>query len=760
MVYPEPLPVICGNPCKKGLIQKIKNVNNQGMLAPVRYKNRNACHLLVWCTVVLILGGNLFGGFLPPRFRFNHINRDGTLYYSDVWVEIDAGGGWKLPFAVNFDNTRTEVSPYLGKGWRLSLFESHVIKRDDKAFFVIMPSGYKYKFVRRAPEFYEGNGGWTCIGTPDDCVLKPACGDESLTYKDGKLKSLFFGKRAFECVRDDRGLVTSLVDGKTGETVVECKPGPSGGLARLKFSGGEEIVIEQALPRVPTSGLQDKEPLVPSLSRITLKKRKTTKEYRSYIEDGGKAAGLRIESNHGLERDFQWDAQSHKVLSDGKWRYQIEQVGSDIDQRRTDQEGVEQRWFENTKEGYEILKGFSHSPEMATRTHYYPKGSPAALYHQTHKIEEERNGRWEVINTYSHDDKGRVIGEVDHKEGTDVRTEFDEKGGSTRRFHDLSGRLVKTIRFNEKGRPMEMIPADSHAVVRYNYGPDGAIVGRTVTDKSPPHVQAQELQTAVSFLERGLRYTAVGESEYPAETLSLHSEPGSDPREFSVRFVANYDSLGAKSLFNFEEWNGFNVSMQKYTGGTDGKTCYCFSPNEKSLALTMEPEMGRKEIYPFASRLEFVTLPFAMFLKQGKDYLEPAWRTEQDIEKGLGEIQAEAKKHPEETGFSISRNFEGTIWKAAFASGNLYPKELVIESDGVPLFKWKVTKWGDKLGSMTLPREIDTGAYMKGVLIRKTKVTLQSIGVSEVPAFDVPIKEAAEIRDLDADAFFGTGKPR
>lgn len=733
-----------------------KRAQSKGRLGLAELMKRKACNFLVWCVAVLILGSSLFGDFRPPDFRFSHINRDGTLYYSDVWVEIDAGGGWKLPFAVNFDNTRAEISPYLGKGWRISLFESHVIKEDEKRFFVIMPSGYKYKFVRRAPEFYEGNGGWTCIGTPDDCVLKPACGDESLTYKDGKLKSLFYAERAFECVRDNRGLVTSLVDPKTGETVVECLPSPIGGLQGLKFSGGEEIAIEQSLPRVPASGLQDKEPLVPSLSRISLKKRKTTREYRSYVEDGEKTAGLRIESNHGLEKDFQWDLKSHKVLSDGKWRYQIEQIGKDFDQKRTDQEGLEQRWFENRTEGYEIFKGFS----VATRTHYYPKGSPAALYHQTRKIEEERNGKWEVVKTYSHDDKGRVTGEIDNKEGSDVRTEFDEKGGSTRRFHDLSGRLVKTIRFNEKGRPMEMIPADSHAVVRYNYGPDGAIVGRTVTDKSPAEVQAQELQTAVSFLERGLRYTAVGESEYPAETLSLHSEPGSDPREFCVRFVMNYDSLGAKSLFNVEHWNGFNVSMWKYTAGSDGKTDYCFSPNEKSLCLTMDPEMARKRIYPFAAMWEFVTLPFAMFLKQGKDYMEPAWRTEQDIEKGLGEIQAEAEKHPEETGFSISRNFEGTIWKAAFASGNLYPKELVIESDGVPLFKWKVTKWGDKLGPMTLPKEIDTGAYMKGVLIRKTKVTLQSIGNSEAPVCDVLIEQATEIRDLDADAFFSTGKSK
>jgi hypothetical protein len=174
----------------------------------------------------------------------------------------------------------------------------------------------------------------------------------------------------------------------------------------------------------------------------------------------------------------------------------------------------------------------------------------------------------------------------------------------------------------------------------------------------------------------------------------------------------------------------------------------------------MDPEMARKRIYPYAARVEFVTLPFAMFLKQGKDHMEPAWRTGKDIEQGLGEIQAEAEKHPGETGFSISKNFEGTIWKAAFATGNLYPKELVIESDGVPLFKWQVTKWGDKLGSMTLPKEIDTGAYMKGVLTRKTKVTLQSIGISEAPVCDVPIEQAIEIRDIDADAFFSTGKSK
>lgn len=710
----------------------------------------------VWCAAVLLLAGKLWGQsggeFSPPYFSFDHINRDGTLHFSDVWVDLDAGDGWKLPLAANFDNARKERSPYLDKGWRIGLFESQVTEVDEKTLSVLMPGGIKLRFKRKAPELYEGDQGWMGRGTADDFIITPSCGDEFITFEKGRVKSMGFGKRTFEFVRDGRGMVAALVDQKTRESIIECQFNSSGSLELLKVSGGEEISIEQS----PAPEAEDTAKAPPARTRVSFKKRKTFTECHSYVKKEGAVAGLKIKSKRGLLKNFQWDVKSKKILDDGRWSYQIEQIGTDFAQTRTDRDGLRQYWFDNRTEGCETLSGFSNSPKGTIRTFYHTKG---ALFGHTYRVEEERDGKWSVVQTFSYDDQGRVTGERNHKAGTDIRTEFGEKGITTRRFHDLSGKLLKSIRLNEKSQPVEMEIAGSGEIAAYTYGPDGVFKTRTVTSRSPPETEKPEATPQV--LKHGLRYVAEGENAYPPESLPLIAEPGSDPRNFGTRFLTKYDSLGTKSRVEAEEWDGFNTSMGRFLGGSDGKTHYSLIDTRKHLTVSLDGASAGERIYRLFWRREFVTLPLAMFMESGgDDPLMPSWRDGSDIAEAFDSVSAEAQKHAGESEFTIARKFKGATWRAAFAVGNVYPKELIIEAEGAPFLKWQVTKWGENIGPITFPREIETALYIKGAVYRNVKLTIQSIGPSEASSFAVPYDQAIEINDLDTGAFFATGKAR
>src|SRR5438045_3848946 len=63
-----------------------------------------------------------------PTTYFENVDEKGYACYSERVAEIDLGGGLKLPLIVNFQSERESISPYLGKGWVLALFESRIVQ--------------------------------------------------------------------------------------------------------------------------------------------------------------------------------------------------------------------------------------------------------------------------------------------------------------------------------------------------------------------------------------------------------------------------------------------------------------------------------------------------------------------------------------------------------------------------------------------------------------------------------------------------------
>lgn len=416
-------------------------------------------------------------GFSVPSFHFDSISRDGSLYFADQWLSIDAGEGLRVPVVANFDNTRETISPYLGKGWRLALFESHAVELSESRVAVIMPDGYRFVFVKGADGAYTGNHGWKGLVSGDRFRIGAKCGGAEIEFQKGLIKGLHLGdlKLVFDRTADGRVAAVKKVGQNRDAITVQYTAG--GEFQGLVTGDGEKLSIEKELVEPDINEEKTASALaapVLSLSRVSFEKMGT---YRTYTrsEKGGRSS-LEIETPAGTHRHFEWDKSTKRVVSDGFWTYRTVLSGDAYDIERTSERGTE-RWLNNPTHGFEEELSVDGT---LTRT-FFAKSGP--LRNLLRKRDVKIGDTWRTVLSRFYDGEGRLIKERDEQNHVEKTVDYHGEN-VVETIRDAAGSVVQECVMNKQAQPVSVSFPTRGLKMHYVYDHEGKLSKKTI-EKSP-----------------------------------------------------------------------------------------------------------------------------------------------------------------------------------------------------------------------------------------------------------------------------------
>ncbi|MDR2980919.1 MAG: hypothetical protein LBV12_01585 [Puniceicoccales bacterium] len=124
-------------------------------------------------------------GWNPPLSPFS--SETGYLFrYWETIGTLELDSKTQVLINIGFDPTAVYVSPLLGKGWSLALFDSRIEQVDDKSFLMRMPDGHECTLTRtKKPNILEG-ADWVAEIQGGTITCKASCG-WVLVYRNGRL---------------------------------------------------------------------------------------------------------------------------------------------------------------------------------------------------------------------------------------------------------------------------------------------------------------------------------------------------------------------------------------------------------------------------------------------------------------------------------------------------------------------------------------------------------------------------------------------
>jgi hypothetical protein len=313
------------------------------------------CTLAVWGG--LLLHGAAYGcgiSWMLPQSHFNGVDDQGHVFYAEKIGEIDLGEDLKIPLYINFESDRETASPYLGKGFELSLLESRFVQLSETSFKMYQPDGWCTSFGRGSVDetVLNGSGGWKAEINGDYINAYAKCGwgirfykghiNLLTTPKGQKLEYIYSGdaisainlngKAVLTVERESTGKVKALLlNGKRMEITLGEKPA-------VQSVAGQYVVsrIEQSLKAIdPADG--------------------PSKSFEFAVNDKVQPT-LRITSKEGIERLLTWDPTTKRIIADNDWQYQINgNPDSDADASIMRTNAVKQieYWFYDGSQGKE-----------------------------------------------------------------------------------------------------------------------------------------------------------------------------------------------------------------------------------------------------------------------------------------------------------------------------------------------------------------------------------------------------------------------
>ena len=173
------LPII---PSNTGIFPTSNFLNS---LNPIR-----TTRLVAFLMQGLFLGSGFCCGldWSEPKSHFEGVSFQGYVFLVEPLGEVELRDGRKLPLRAIFRSENNLVSPYLGRGWELPIFESHIVQMDERWFRVVEPTGWYRLFWRdeKDPAVLHGQGNWKGVIQGNSISVMADCGDR-LDFQDGRL---------------------------------------------------------------------------------------------------------------------------------------------------------------------------------------------------------------------------------------------------------------------------------------------------------------------------------------------------------------------------------------------------------------------------------------------------------------------------------------------------------------------------------------------------------------------------------------------
>jgi hypothetical protein len=336
-----------------------------------------------------------------PVTHFPGVDEKGVVCFSKQVGQVDLGDGLKLPLIVNFRSDRERVSPFLGKGWILTLLESNIVQKNENDFLMTLPDGWVRKLSRAKPadDILDGGGFWKAELSGSRIVAWAQCGWK-LSYENGRLKSIVTPKnRQLDIKYDSGGAVELVENGKTWLSVTPDEHGTavSYGDKRIGFTNTDRPKV-QAVGAVNVVAGIDK-----TLGEIVGEQGKTVIEYQ--VDDKIRPT-MSIGAVDGVLHNFTWNPATAQVISDGPWKYKSDAMENGSDYApigRSNQAGQSEFWYYDINRGLETVQDLSGKRRI---TSWFVGG---ILHGKTRKVEEVVNGVTTVIARRQYDEKGVLI---------------------------------------------------------------------------------------------------------------------------------------------------------------------------------------------------------------------------------------------------------------------------------------------------------------------------------------------------------------
>ena len=390
-----------------------------------------------------------------PTNHFDGINQWGKLSYWRQIGQIDLGDNLTIPLIIGFNPTRG-YSPYLGRGWLLSILESNIVQVDENRFLLTQPDGISRQFWRKKPTdtVLQGQGGWKGEISDNSITVWAECGWK-LTFGKGKITSIVTPKNRLINLIYSNGRVSEIQE--QGRTVLKVESDLMSGRVNGLSYGTNHIGIELGdKPKVETiKGLNVVAGNEQSLHKLTLTD-KTEAIYDFGVND--KLQPTLIVSGD-TSRLFAWNSASGEPVQDGEWTYNIKPTGNQFENvsiGRKNKVNQEELWFLDSVSGQEIEK---RSDGSSKKTSKFASGDFSGKLRNI--INTDKNGSV-TQESFSYNEKGALIRRV-------------EKGGK-----DLSV-VVKESIFDSQERPTEI--RSGNKSTKYSYDNDSVIISEFVDGK-------------------------------------------------------------------------------------------------------------------------------------------------------------------------------------------------------------------------------------------------------------------------------------
>lgn len=332
---------------------------------------------------------------LAPRY-FENVDELGYVRLNEKWGTLKLKDG-ELPLYGIFSSDGKSTSLLLGKGWRLPLFESTAIQKDERTYEVNMPDGRIMMFRQRKNEgdSFRASDVWSGKKKKDLFVVSSIYGIE-LVYKSGRLSRMKFKNDYYDYNLTFKYRKGVLIELKDYSEVV------------LRGTMSEDGIIYESQTAKCEYEIKHSEILVggvPELMLTSVSMGEDKVLYDWTFPTHGASQVKIISEKDKKNKTISWNSTNGYIVSDGEYTFNITPAvsqGSFAAIERTSSNGIVESWYRDNWNGVEeILR--ADGAKIIRK--WYTTGKLVALENY---VSISQNGIT-TTNEYSYDETRKLI---------------------------------------------------------------------------------------------------------------------------------------------------------------------------------------------------------------------------------------------------------------------------------------------------------------------------------------------------------------
>ncbi|MDR0532537.1 MAG: hypothetical protein LBH01_01125 [Verrucomicrobiales bacterium] len=263
-----------------------------------------------------------------------------------LWInedEADYGDGLLLPIRITFESGNEYQSKVLGRGFWFPLMEARAYPYSERLMQVELLCGktiFLIKDSKSSGQYYSANKKMTGVLDGNKFTLKQEDGWE-LRYKDGKIWQAQTDKGRVLTWYYRNNLAVEIKDERSGNSAVKIEVGTRGIPVGVSVNGKTHSFQLGKRPRIEY--IESKKVIGAMDDTLSVWSypdgRKDTYEF-AVTQD--LQPTLKRTDRDGTSKTYQWDAKTGSIVSDGDWKYKIENNGQLPKLRRYNDKGQEE----------------------------------------------------------------------------------------------------------------------------------------------------------------------------------------------------------------------------------------------------------------------------------------------------------------------------------------------------------------------------------------------------------------------------------